>query len=344
MRSKSFLCVFSFLAALAVPAFGTISTTPNKSSINDRKYQKSFTSLRAEGPEGATADAPVDFNGDGRSDWAIIRNTGGIYNWFIATNGGSPQSTVSWGVSGDRLVNGDFDGDNRDDIAVFRPSNATFYILNSQSSTVRIDNFGQNGDDPTVVGDYNDDGIDDVAVYREGTPSTWFFKTAQNAFYIAANWGQTGDFVAPGDYDGDGRYDFAIQRPTGADGVFWVYLTGSGGVIIQTFGASSDLVVPGDYDGDRKTDFATVRNVSNVFLWNYKPSASPATPFVSRTWGVTNDVTAQGDYDGDGATDFCVWRPGSPGIFYVSTSASGAVFTQNWGVTGDIPVARFNAH
>jgi hypothetical protein len=172
----------------------------------------------------------------------------------------------------------------------------------------------------------------------------WFYRPTPGGGYVQANWGQDGDFVAPGDYDGDGKYDFAIQRPTGASGVFWVQRSSDGGFIVQTFGGSGDLVVPGDYDGDRKTDFAVVANSGGTLIWSYKPSASPAVPVVSRAWGLAGDVTAQGDYDGDGRVDFCVWRPGSVGVFYVSTTGSGSIFTQNWGVTGDIPVARFNAH
>ena len=342
MRSKSFFCVLCCLAALAAPAFGKVPLTENYDpSASNAGLFGAATTVQ---PEGTAVNPPVDFNGDGRSDWAVVRNSGGVYSWFIATTSGAVLPQVNWGVTGDRLINGDFDGDLRDDIAVFRPSTATFYILNSQTSTLRIDNFGQNGDDPTVVGDYNNDGRDDVAVYRPGTPAMWFYRPTPGGGYVQANWGQDGDFPAPGDYDGDGEYDFAIQRPTGANGVFWIQRSSDGGFIVQTFGGSGDLVVPGDYDGDGKTDIATVATQNGVLVWFYKPSATPSTAFVSRAWGLPTDFVAQGDYDGDRKTDFCVWRPGAVGVFYVSSSGTGSIFTQNWGTTGDLPVARFNAH
>lgn len=344
MKSRFFLYVLSMLSALVVTAFGA----PNTNSIKRFSFSPTNPAIsshvRSDEPEGVVADAPVDFNGDGRTDWAVIRNSGGIYSWFIATNGGSPQPVVNWGITSDRLINGDFDGDLRDDIAVFRPSNSTFYILLSQSSTLRIENFGQTGDDPTVVGDYNNDGRDDIAVYREGNPSTWFYKTSPPAsLFVARNWGQVGDFPAPGDYDGDGRYDFAIQRPTGGSGVFWIFRSNDNGITVQAFGGPNDLVVPGDYDGDRRTDLAVAASSGGVFVWSYKPSNSPAVASVSRAWGLTSDLTTQGDYDGDGRVDFAVWRP-STGVFWVSTTGTGSIITQTWGVSGDLPVARFNAH
>lgn len=301
---------------------------------------KSSRSAAARRPDGLVGRSALDYNGDGKTDWTVVRNSGGIYTWYRFNNGGSPQGGATWGVSGDRILGGDFDGDNKDDIAVFRPSNATFYILESQLSTIRIDNFGQTGDDATVVGDYDGDGKSDVAVYRSGSPSVWYFRVP-GGNYQAVVWGTDTDYPAPGDYDGDGRGDFAVQRPEATGGVF--YIAGSSGnIATRQFGASNDWVVPGDYDGDGKTDIAVAHNEAGTFMWSYLPSGTPGGPPVSRSWGFASDYTAQGDYDGDGRTDFCVWRP-STGQFYVS-SATGGIMTQTWGVAGDIPSARYNTH
>ena len=40
----------------------------------------------------------------------------------------------------------------------------------------------------------------------------------------------------------------------------------------------------------------------------------------------------------DGATDFAVWRP-NDGNWYVIDSSSGGVRVQQWGISGDVPVA-----
>lgn len=92
----------------------------------------------------------------------------------------------------------DFDGDNKSDLAVFRPGapgNSFWYILNSSNATVDIINFGQSGDDESVVGDYDGDGKADLAVYRGGSPlngeggtpgqSNWWYRKSSVGARVA---------------------------------------------------------------------------------------------------------------------------------------------------------------
>lgn len=286
----------------------------------------------------------LDISGDGRTDYVVTRAAGGAgsqLTWLNSINEGSPFASRDWGISGDQIIAGDYDGDGIDDETVFRPSNATFYVIQSASLTMRIDQFGQTGDNPRVVGDYDGDGRDDLAVYRSGAQSVWYYKTSSAAVFDSVAWGQTGDFPAPGDYDGDGKSDFVVQRPTGGAGVFWKKLSG-GTLSNEQFGLSSDGVVPGDYDGDGKTDVAVFRTSGGFYVWDFEPSGTAGSTIVSDTWGIPGDITAQGDYDGDGRTDYCVWRAGSPGRFYVMTVGTRAIFGKDWGQTGDSPAARYN--
>ncbi|HEX2639396.1 MAG TPA: VCBS repeat-containing protein [Pyrinomonadaceae bacterium] len=293
-------------------------------------------------------DAPVDMNGDGKTDWVVVRNTNNQYTWYTFINGGNPQPTVDWGMStgvqatSDLITSGDFDGDLKDDIVVYRPTNGTFYILQSQTSTVRLDQLGTAGDNPTVVADYNGDGKDDVAVYRSST-GQWFYRTAPDAFFNTVQWGQVGDFPAPGDYDGDGKSDFVVQRDQGGQGAFYKNLT-TAGLSIETFGLSTDFIVPGDYDGDGKTDIATARGENGSVVWRFEPSGTAGSTVVQDTWGLTaSDIPAQGDYDGDGKTDYGVWRS-TTGTFYVMTVGTHKKTIQPWGQTNDGPVASYNVH
>lgn len=285
-------------------------------------------------------DAPVDINGDGRTDYVVVRAAGGAgsqLTWFSQFNGGSPSSPRDWGVSGDQILMGDYDGDGSDDIAVFRPSNGTFYILHTATQTLRIEQFGQAGDDARVVGDYDGDGRDDLAVYRPGVQSRWYYRTAPNAQFVTVDWGQTGDFLVPGDYDGDGRADFAVKRDSVALSNFYIRLA-TGELGVSEFGKGE--VCPGDYDADGKTDLCLVDTTSSVYTWVVKPSNTPSSQNIVDTWGVTGDVPVLGDFTGDGKADYAVWRPGSPGVFYVMTVQERAIFTKQWGQTGDSPVAR----
>ena len=302
----------------------------------------------------AAADAPADFNGDGKTDWVVVRNTGGgaggQVTWFYSNNGGSGITGTAWGISTDFFVTEDFDGDLKDDIAVWRPGAATvaaFYILQSSNNTLRTVPFGQTGDDPTVVADYDGDGKADPAVYRGGAAagqqSTWFYlgsmnNPGNNVTYIP--WGLNGDFPAPGDYDGDGKNDFAIQRgPSPA--TFWIR-TATGAQSTLVHGNSSDVIVPGDYDGDGKTDIATVRGAGGAINWYIRQSSNGATLGPLVFGASATDFMTQGDYDGDGKTDLAVWR--TNGTFYVLQSSNNAVVTFGLGANGDYPVANFNSH
>ena len=311
----------------------------------------------------ARASAVLDYNGDGRTDYVVVRNTGGgsggAVTWFINFAGGLDTAGARWGISTDFFVDGDFDGDGRSDITVFRPSstpaNSNFYILQSGTNTARIENFGLTGDDPSVVDDYDGDGKTDVAVYRgglsPGAQSIWFYRGSLNnpsGNVTYTPWGQNGDFPSPGDYDGDGRADFVVQRNSGnGQGQFWMLQSTDGFNNSIYFGLPSDLILPGDYDGDGKTDVAVARGSGGQILWWYRRSidgvgVGPIAFGISAT-----DFPTQGDYDGDGRTDISVWRPNAdPALtnFWVRNSSTSAVQYNEWGQQGDYPVANYNSH
>ncbi len=314
-------------------------------------------------PGGAVpaADQVLDYNDDGKTDYVTVRNTGGgpsgQITWFIGLNGIAGLQAYQWGIATDEFISGDFDADGKDDVAVFRANGGvgagtTFYILNSNGNTARVENFGVTGDDPSVVGDYNNDGIDDLAVYRAGASagaqSTWYYRTTPNGPVNFAPFGVAGDFPAPGDYDGDGTSDFVVQRNAGGgQAAFWRNLsTAPDDVVI--FGTPTDVIVPGDYDGDGKTDIATVRGSGGQILWYYEPSGTAGVQALGALWGASaTDFPAQGDYNGDGKTDFAVWRPSvTPGqsAFWILSPTTGATSTVPFGQNGEYPVANYNTH
>lgn len=308
-------------------------------------------------PAVAVNDAPVDINGDGKTDFVTLRNTGGGINgqvtWFTSFQDGFPTLPTQWGIASDQFVPADFDGDSRDDFAVFRPGTPSqFYIVRGASQTLFVQEFGQAGDDASVVGDYTGDGIDDMALYRTGAnpgdQSFWFYRSVtspQNFDAIA--WGVNGDVVAPGDYDGDGKYDFVVQRPdsNGVNGRFFIR-EADGPQRSELFGLANDVMAPGDYDDDGKTDLAAIRADGAFLRWDFEPSGTAGNTVVTDLWGqiATNDVIVQGDYDGDGKTEYAVWRPGTPSVFHVMTVGTRFITSRIWGEPNDVPAANYNVH
>ena len=105
---------------------------------------------------------------------------------------------MNFGVSGDTPTPGDFDGDGRLDIAVFRPSTGVWYRLNSTGGAFAATAWGISTDVP-VVGDYDGDGIEDIGVFRPST-GTWYVLQSSNGALLASQFGPSGDEPGP-------RYD-----------------------------------------------------------------------------------------------------------------------------------------
>jgi hypothetical protein len=57
-------------------------------------------------------------------------------NWYIKKSSGG-SIAQGWGDPSDKLVTGDYDGDGKTDIAVWRPVEGIWYILMGESGSVR---------------------------------------------------------------------------------------------------------------------------------------------------------------------------------------------------------------
>lgn len=308
----------------------------------------------------------LDFNGDGRTDWSVVRQSSVDPNaqatWFNCFNGIAQPAcyqSIAFGLASDVWVPADYDGDGKTDIAVWRSGpagTAGFYILQSSDGILRFELFGQDGDDPTVTADYTGDGRADPAVYRNGavqSDQSFYYYLASSGPYagkiVFEPWGINngpnllGDYPAPGDYDGDGKADFMVARNDGTGHyVFWLRTNGTNNVSATGFGLSGDVnnlgdtIVPGDYDGDGKTDIAVLRGVGGSLDWYVRKSSDPNSGPLLATFGLAaSDLPVQGDYDGDGKTDAAVWRPSTsdpPGsYFHVLGSTSGYAYFR-WGL------------
>ena len=242
------------------------------------------------------------------------------------TSGGSGSSSGSTG-GGQPVLTGDFDGDAKSDLSVYRPGTSEWFVARSGGTGMLKYAFGAVGDVP-VPGDYDEDGQQDIAVFRPAN-ATWYIRTASGSTKTI-QWGTWGDVAAPGDYDGDGKADVAIFRP--GTGYWYVrYASNGTGAAVQ-WGTAGDVPVPGDYDGDGRTDIAVFRPSNGVWYLRYSKTGTTA----AYQWGGGGDLTVAGDYDGDGTTDCAVFRP-SNGTWYVLFTKNGTTATWQWGTATDRP-------
>lgn len=98
----------------------------------------------------------------------------------------------------------DFDGDSRDDVAIFRPSSGLWAVR----GVTRV-YFGGSGDEARP-GDYNGDGISDIAIYR-GTSGLWAVRDVTRVYF-----GQSSDTSIQGG-GGERTYDYVVKAGDGAD-------------------------------------------------------------------------------------------------------------------------------
>ncbi len=279
--------------------------------------------------------APFDFDGDGRTDFAVFRPSTGT--WFL-NRSTAGTFAVQFGISSDRLAPADYDGDGKTDIAVWREASfAYFYILNSSNNTVRIEQFGTTGDNPSVVGDWDGDGKADPAVFRtfigipENPPGSIFYyrpSGTPGVNFRSIQWGVSGDRPVVGDYDGDGRRDAAVFRSSTS--LWYILHSSNNQQRYERWGFNTDKQVPADYDGDGKTDLAVFRDG----LWAILQSSNNQQRY--QQFGQAGDQLVPGDYDGDGKIDLAVFRNG---VFYVLRSNGNQAQGVQFGAGSDVPVA-----
>jgi CHRD domain/FG-GAP-like repeat len=142
-----------------------------------------------------------------------------------------------WGQSGDKPVMADFNGDGRDELGIFRPSNGVWYIYNQITGTYKIQQFGIAEDIP-VAADYDNDGKADVAVFRPSTGTWYIFESVERKVSIR-QFGKNGDIPAVADFDKDGVADISVFRPT--DGNWYRLNSSNNSFKVFNFGLNGDV-------------------------------------------------------------------------------------------------------
>lgn len=145
------------------------------------------------GPFGIAGDVPLagDWNNDGKDEIGVFRPKNNKF--YLDTNGdfkfttGVDQLFGPFGITGDQPLVGDWNGDGKDEIGVFRPRNQKFYLDVNGDGLFRatadrdFGPFGAAGDQP-LVGDWNSDGKDETGVYRPANRRFYLDVNGDGAF------------------------------------------------------------------------------------------------------------------------------------------------------------------
>jgi len=294
--------------------------------------------------------APFDFNGDGYSDYTAIQNVNGNMVWWLFHFHPAPGTSSSNATFGsfdqDIPVANDFDGDQKTDVAVWRPGAApgaqSYFYIRQTSGGVRIVPWGTAGDNPKISQDFDGDTFADPAVARKQNGKlVWYILLSATNSVLVRQFGNEDDIPVRGDYDGDYHADIAVYRPnTGTPAnTFFVLKSSDNTVTGATFGLSDiDKLVPGFYDSDNKTDYAVWRSTTGDWYWINSSNGS----INGSHFGQPGDLPVRAEYQS--RADLAVWRPGSPGTFFTrSMGGFTSIPVLSWGDTSmKIPANAIN--
>ena len=212
---------------------------------------------------------------------------------FSNTTSGQGNTTRTATLAVGR-VPGDFDGDARRDLAVYRPTTGEWFIFGSatgfQTRVFGAPSASGLGDIP-VPAEFDGEGKTDLAIYRQATGEWFIFGSAtgfQTRVFGAPAASGLGDTPVPADFDGDLKTDVAIYRKATAE---WFIFGSATGFRTTVFGAPAasglgDTPVPGDFDGDGKADIAVRRSATAE--WFVLQSLTGQTQTV--TFGAPSDL------------------------------------------------------
>jgi hypothetical protein len=167
--------------------------------------QQSRDGFRAE-RWGRGGDEPIrgDYDGDGKADLAVVRRDNSTpradMTFYIKRSSDGNWIVERFGYQqADFATPGDYDGDGKTDIAVWRGrseyGNGVWHWHRSSDGKYDQIKWGLTSPpDYPVQGDYDGDGKTDVAVYRSGRPpQSFFFINGSKNGFMAMPWGSTDD-------------------------------------------------------------------------------------------------------------------------------------------------------
>ncbi|MEU7109153.1 FG-GAP-like repeat-containing protein [Streptomyces sp. NPDC046215] len=312
------------------------------SATSDGSFKEplsSFSSPAGNWEAAASQFITGDFNGDGRGDVVALRNYGDgkekLFTFLGKADGSFGDPFASWGSSSGwyfertNIQAGDFNGDGRDDVAVwYNASDGTdrlwTFTANSRGgfndpfvSYVAPDGWWDVTRIKFVTGDFNSDGRDDVgALYKftDGTIKMHTFAAVPGGGFADpviswtaknGDWGSWDRYrIQAGDFNGDGRddlaywYDFAdgrggLHTMLSEDSVTVAFAdpVKSWETAAGKFSTRRMHAVVGDYDGDGRDDFGALYGEIDGSLRTYTWLTKPDGRFgdVASGWRTGRD-------------------------------------------------------
>jgi uncharacterized protein YneR len=257
----------------------------------------------------------------------VVSNTSyqiGIFRngtWYLDydTNGVS-DTTFKFGTTGDSPVIGDWDGDRKDGIAIYRPSTGYWYFDNNLDRIVDKSFRYGSSTDLIINGDWQGTGKDGIAIFRPSTGYWYFDNNLDGIVDKSFRYGSSADRIIKGDWDDDRKDGIAIFRPSTG---YWYFDNNLDGIVDKSFryGSGNDQIIAGDWKGTGKDGIAIFRSSTGYWYFDYNLDGNVETSF---RYGGNTDKITRGDWDGDRKDGIAIFRP-STGYWYFDNNLDGIV-------------------
>ena len=255
----------------------------------------------------------TDFDGDGKSDYALFDPEAGAFTIRRSGNGALDQITMS-SQRGNIAVSGLFDADAITDVGAFNPTTGSWTLRYGATGSTSTLSFGKPTDLP-VPASYFGTNRTDLAVYDKRTAG-WILRNAPGGGKLNLQVGQPGDLPVPADYDGDGLAAVATYR----NGRWTVRRSSDEQTVDLYFGLPGDLPVPADYYGTGHANLAVFRpGFGQHFVRADDGSLSEVVQH-----GLPGDIPLVLQGDGNLKGDISVYRPYTQTFYTLTTALSGS--------------------
>jgi hypothetical protein len=315
--------------------------------------------------------AEGDYNGDSKSDLAVVNTGSNTVAVFLGDGNGSftaaPGGAFASGGSDPLFVaSGKFNADTVADLVVVNQSGSVAVFLSNGDGTFAAapdSPFSSGGTAVSVaVGNFNADTLPDLVVVNIGTNNLAVFLGNGDGTFAAApdspfsSGGLQPRKVVVGNFNADTMADLAVQNFDSNNVAVFLgngagSFTAAPGSPFGSGGNTPNSMAEGDFNADTLPDLAVTNSGSSnvaVFLGDGDGTFTPVAPFSA---GGSNTVSvAAGDFNGDTLDDLAVTNFSSNTVVvFLSngdgtfTVATGSPFNSGGTNARQVIVGNFNA-
>ena len=217
-----------------------------------------------------------------------------------------------------------------DNLVVYRPSSATFYVRAANGSPLSSTRFGTVGDLP-AVGHFEDSTRDNLVVFRPST-HTFYVRGLNGALLGSAKFGRAGDLPAVGHFQDAIDDNLVVYRPSNS--TFYVRAHGGALLFSSRFGTTGDVPVVGRFQGATVDNLAVYRPSNSTFYIR----AVDGSLLTTIKYGATGDLPVVGHFQGSAPDNLGRFRPSSA-TFSIRAHGGFLLTSVTYGKTGDRPVS-----